>query len=56
MLNIPIDLYTPIFAASRVSGWCAHRIEQILSDQKILRPAYNTVVAENSYLPLNLRK
>ena len=56
MLNIPIDLYTPMFAASRVSGWCAHRIEQILSDQKILRPAYNTVISENSYLPIEKRK
>jgi citrate synthase len=39
-LNIPEDLYTPLFAASRIVGWCAHRIEQLLTDPKIMRPAY----------------
>ncbi len=43
MLNIPDELYTPLFAAARITGWCAHRIEQIVSDQKIIRPAYKSV-------------
>jgi citrate synthase len=49
MLNIPTDLYTPIFAVSRVGGWVAHRIEQLLSDKKILRPAYEFVYANRTY-------
>jgi len=47
MLNIPKDLYTPLFAAARIIGWCAHRVEQILSDPKILRPAYAFVKKDN---------
>jgi len=43
MLNIPDELYTPLFASARIAGWCAHRIEQIVSDQKIIRPAYKSV-------------
>lgn len=43
MLNIPEELYTPIFAAARVAGWCAHRIEQLTSEPKIIRPAYQIV-------------
>ncbi len=39
MLGIPYELYTPLFATARIAGWCAHRIEQIVSDQKIIRPA-----------------
>lgn len=49
MLNIPDELYTPLFAAARVSGWCAHRIEQIVSDQKIIRPAYKSVNERKIY-------
>ncbi|MBN2897577.1 MAG: citrate synthase [Clostridia bacterium] len=49
LLNIPKELYTPIFAASRVVGWCAHRMEQLLSDQKIMRPAYKTLGEEVLY-------
>ncbi|MEL7598221.1 MAG: citrate synthase, partial [Clostridiaceae bacterium] len=40
MLNIPSELYTPLFAAARMPGWCAHRIEQVASEPKIIRPAY----------------
>ncbi len=43
MLGIPYELYTPLFATARIAGWCAHRIEQIVSDQKIIRPAFKSV-------------
>ena len=39
MLNIPNDLYTPLFAASRIAGWSAHRIEELINSNKIIRPA-----------------
>lgn len=55
LMNIPKELYTPIFAASRIVGWCAHRMEQLLSDQKIMRPAYKTIDSENEYNPLSCR-
>jgi citrate synthase len=56
MLNIPRELYTPIFAISRIAGWSAHRIEEITSGGKIIRPAYKSVVEKASYVPLNKRK
>lgn len=40
LLNIPEELFTPLFATARVASWCAHRIEQLVSDHKIIRPAY----------------
>ncbi|MDR3115829.1 MAG: citrate synthase, partial [Treponema sp.] len=43
MLGIPDELFTPIFAAARMAGWCAHRIEEILSGDRIIRPAYRAV-------------
>lgn len=49
LLKIPEDLFTPLFAAARISGWCAHRIEQILSDPKIMRPAYISIGNERPY-------
>lgn len=52
MLNIPRELYTPIFATARVAGWCAHRIEQLVSEPKIIRPAYKSVVIKRKYIPL----
>lgn len=54
-LNIPKELYTPIFAIARMAGWSAHRLEQIL-DTKIMRPAYVTIGAKKSYTPFNERK
>lgn len=44
MLDIPIELYTPLFAVARVVGWCAHRIEEIVGAGKIIRPAYMSVM------------
>lgn len=52
MLNIPPELYTPIFAVSRISGWCAHRIEEIVSGGRIIRPAYKNVLGRRAYVPL----
>jgi citrate synthase len=52
MLNIPIDLYTPIFAISRVVGWCAHRIEELLNGGPIIRPAYKGVFERRPYKPM----
>ncbi len=55
MLNIPEDLYTPLFAMSRVVGWCAHRIEEIMTGGKIIRPAYKSVVERSEYVPIDKR-
>jgi citrate synthase len=55
MMNIPAPLYTPIFAISRVAGWAAHRIEEIFSGGKIIRPAYKNVFERNAYLPMSQR-
>lgn len=56
MLNIPHELYTPLFATSRITGWCAHRIEQIVSDQKIIRPAFKSVNDQVKYEVLSDRR
>jgi citrate synthase len=56
MLRIPMDLFTPIFAMSRVSGWSAHRIEQIIQ-AKLIRPAYvSSLPSEIAYIPLEKRR
>lgn len=55
MLDIPRELYTPLFAAARISGWCAHRIEQLVSETKIIRPAYKSVSEKDQYLGLSER-
>ena len=55
MLNIPKELYTPIFATARVPGWCAHRIEQLVSEPKIVRPAYKNVKEAVKYIRLDER-
>ncbi len=46
MLNIPRELYTPLFATARISGWCAHRLEELVGTSKIIRPAYMSVMKE----------
>ena len=55
MLNIPNELYTPLFAISRIAGWSAHRIEEIQNAGKIIRPAYINVLEDREYFPLNER-
>jgi citrate synthase len=52
MLGIPADLYTPLFATSRVAGWCAHRLEEVISNGRIIRPAYKCVQKRLDYVPL----
>ena len=54
-LNIPIDIATPVFAASRISGWCAHRIEELVAGGKIIRPAYINVQELKPYTPISKR-
>ena len=51
MLGIDENLFTPIFAVSRMAGWCAHRLEQI-RDDKIMRPGYVSIIDEREYKPL----
>ncbi len=55
MLGIPPELYTPLFATARVAGWCAHRIEEILTGGKIMRPAYKTPYNVKEYIPIESR-
>lgn len=52
MLDLPLQLYTPIFAIARVAGWSAHRIEELINMGKIIRPAYQYVGSHKPYLPL----
>lgn len=56
MLDLPMELYTPIFAIARISGWSAHRIEELISAGKIIRPAYKAVMDEREYTPLSERE
>ena len=56
MLGIPSDLHTPIFAIARMSGWVAHRMEELYSSGRIIRPAYNSYLVEHpSYEPIESR-
>ncbi len=55
MLGIPEDLYTPLFAVSRVSGWCAHRLEELITSGRIMRPAYRSAAERQKYIPISLR-
>jgi citrate synthase len=50
LLGIPMELFTPLFAMSRIVGWCAHRIEELANGGKIIRPAYKSVAKENTYV------
>ena len=55
MLGIPTELYTPLFAIARVTGWCAHRIEEVCTGKKIIRPAYKAISKPREYMPLEFR-
>lgn len=52
MMGIPVELYTPLFAVSRVAGWCAHRMEELISGGRIIRPAYKCVQPRFPYTPM----
>lgn len=54
-LNIPVELFTPIFAIGRMAGWCAHRIEELVNGGRIIRPAYKNVEHKKNYTPMSER-
>ena len=55
MLGIPQDLFTPLFAMSRIVGWSAHRMEELMSGGKIIRPAYKSIAHRSQYVSLEKR-
>ena len=55
VLGIPEDLYTPLFATARIAGWCAHRLEELTSNGKIIRPAYKSVSRTREFRDLSNR-
>ena len=55
MLDLPMELYTPMFAIARIAGWSAHRIEELVNPGKIIRPAYKSIAAHKEYVPLDNR-
>ena len=55
MLNLPEELYTPLFAVARIAGWSAHRMEELACGGKIIRPAYECVLDRREYVPMAKR-
>ena len=55
MLGIPQEMYTPIFAIARMAGWASHRMEELYGSSRIIRPAYNSYMPENEYVPIDER-
>ena len=55
MLDIPLELYTPIFAMARIVGWSAHRLEELVNAEKIMRPAYKSIVVKKDYIEMKNR-
>ena len=55
MLGISEDLYTPLFAIARVPGWCAHRVEEVVFANRIIRPAYKYLGVRQKYKPIEER-
>ena len=55
MLGIPPDLFTPLFAVSRMAGWAAHRMEELMNGNRIVRPAYKAIVQKQNYVELESR-
>ena len=56
MLKIPVELYTPLFAVSRMAGWAAHRLEEMLTCGRIIRPAYKAIAKQRAYVPFSERE
>ena len=56
MLDLPLELYTPMFAIARIVGWSAHRMEELINTDKIIRPAYVNVLPPAEYIPLSERE
>lgn len=55
MLDLPEELFTPLFAVARIAGWSAHRIEELINTNKIIRPAYMSIAENREYIPLSER-
>ena len=55
MLGIPTDMYTPLFAVSRIVGWCAHRLEEVIGCGRIIRPAYKSMFQKQEYVSIDKR-
>jgi len=55
MLDLPLQLYTPLFAVARIAGWSAHRLEEMINANKIIRPAYKAISDRQAYIPLKNR-
>ena len=55
MLDIPEELFTPIFAVARMVGWSAHRMEELANNGKIIRPAYKPICEDKNYIPIEKR-
>ena len=56
MLGLPEELYTPIFAIARIVGWSAHRLEELATNSKIIRPAYKPIAEDHEYIPMENRE
>ena len=56
MLDIPEELFTPMFAIARIVGWSAHRLEELINVDKIIRPAYISISEPADYLPMDARE
>ena len=56
MLDIPEDMYTPLFATARIAGWCAHRLEELATGNRIMRPAYRAMLMKVPYIPVEARE
>jgi len=56
MLGLPYELFTPIFAIARIAGWSAHRIEELINSNKIIRPAYKAVAPDTKYIDIENRE
>ena len=55
MLGLPEDMYTPLFASARMAGWCAHRMEELATGKRIMRPAYRAALIRAPYIPVEER-
>ena len=55
MLGIPVALYTPLFAIARIVGWCANRMEEVITCGRIMRPAYRAALKNMPYIPMEER-
>ena len=56
MLDLPEEIFTPLFAIARIAGWSAHRLEELVNNGKIIRPAYKSVFKQRPYVPMSERK